>query len=55
MPKIDASTLFFCSRTSRKRFNSSTKIYPSHHQTRTSCNVHITYNKQTENRKSFYS
>jgi hypothetical protein len=48
----EASTVFVCSYTSSKGYYLSGKIHLSHHQTRTSCTVHITYNKQTENRKS---
>jgi len=46
IPKADATTAFFCSRTSTKVLYPLEKIRPSHHAPRKSCTVHITYNKQ---------
>jgi hypothetical protein len=51
IPKPDASTVFVRSRTSSKGYNLSAKIRPSQHQTRQSCTVHNTYNKQAQNQK----
>jgi hypothetical protein len=39
--------------TSRKGYYPSAKVRPNRHQTRTSGNADITYNKQSEKKKSF--
>jgi hypothetical protein len=55
IPKADISTIFVCSRTSNKGYNLPATIRPSLPQTRRSCTVHITYSKQTDNRKHLWS
>jgi len=52
IPKADAS-IILCSCTSSTGYYLSAKICTNHHQTRISCNIHITYKRQTGENKSF--